>query len=119
VPLEGLVNIMNKLYCVKLMSCVMHYYVSSDTVQCYNCSDFNHFSDKCTSPSVCGKCASTQHKTKDCTSDSFLNVLTVFRHSLPNDAHPACTPINVLSINNCNFLMYTFLCPEFSGVLGV
>ena len=73
---------------IKLMSCVMHYYVLSNKLQCYKCSDFGHFSSRCNSPSVCAKCASSDHKTADCNSTTF-KCINCIRHNLPDHAHPA------------------------------
>ena len=73
---------------IKLFSCVLHHYILPDKIQCYKCYDFNHFSDQCKSPEVCGICASTSHKTKDCVSKSFKCVNCV-RRGLPDDNHAA------------------------------
>ena len=73
---------------LKLLSCVLHYYVLPDKIQCYRCSHFGHFSDRCKSQEVCAKCASTSHKTADCVSLTYKCINCV-RHNLPNDNHPA------------------------------
>ena len=84
---EGLVGLLDGLS-IKLMSCVLHYYILPDAIQCYKCSNFGHFSDKCKSPEVCAKCSSPSHKTKDCKSKVFKCINCV-RNNFPNDNHPA------------------------------
>lgn len=85
---DGFINILEGVSSIKLLSCVLHFYISSNKLQCYNCSGFGHFSDKCTSPHVCAKCASPHHKTADCDSTTFKCINCV-RRNLPNSAHPA------------------------------
>ena len=73
---------------IKLLSCVLRKYILPDAIQCYKCSGFNHFADKCKSAPVCAKCASTSHETNECDSKSFKCINCV-RNNLPNWNHPA------------------------------
>jgi len=73
---------------IKLLSCILRKYMFPDAIQCYNCSGFGHFADKCTSDPVCAKCASSDHKTSDCTAN-FFKCINCTRNNLPNSNHPA------------------------------
>lgn len=84
---ESLIDTMEGLQ-IKLMSCVMEKFVLPDSIQCYNCSRFGHFADKCKFQSVCAKCASTDHKTTECTSLTYKCINCV-RNNLTDTDHPA------------------------------
>ena len=73
---------------IKLLNCIMETYILPDSIQCYNCSRFGHFADKCRFPSVCAKCASTDHKTRECTSSTY-KCINCIRNNIADSSHPA------------------------------
>ena len=77
---------------LKLLTAVTHKYVLPKKRQCFNCQSYGHIAAKCTSVTVCGKCASTEHSTGDCTSKIF-KCINCINCAQPNFDHPAYSRI--------------------------
>ena len=85
---------------IKCMNIVLHKYNVPDSIQCYNCQRYGHFSGQCTHERVCGKCASTSHDTRNCDS-SQLKCSNCVRNGSDDVAHAAffhgCPLFNAIS----------------------
>ena len=73
---------------LKLLTAVTHKYVLPKKRQCFNCQSYGHIAAKCSSVTVCGKCASTDHSTSDCNSQIF-KCINCINSAQPNFDHPA------------------------------